>query len=607
MSTASSSSFTSKDRKRSAHWTDQDTETLVNLLLRNKVIGRTADNGFKPEIWEEAAMLLEGNTYMGGPKTADACKSRWQRLQRDYKAAKDMEAMPGFSWDRNTNRLSASPECWTNAEKQLDSYKYRKIHLPTFDSIAILCSNLGDPNKTRPRAQKGRTSLGSISNASSMLSLSTQTTASTSTSTTGPSQASNSANPIQSQVLQGQVNTNGHDQGQDDSAAMLHLHQQMPDQHQNHNDQTVFNWTNSTHNGHAAAEVGEEDGEGEFDNAFNLSDGSQSFNMGHKRPLPFDPSLLSPAISTNQNHGPGPAQNIHPQHTLPMPQGSPPKKSRLSRSQAQNQQIHTLPAPMHAHAQPQAQIHHIHQQLPPAHIIPQQFYIPHPHPHQPHPHSHPQHHHQIHPNAQIQSHPQPQTQNEMSIPSNRQSMKSLPHSPEFSTSTTLIDHQLVATPPPSATNPILRQYTPNSNSLTSHSNHNHNPMIPSSQSATSLHSLSLPAELSGSNLDANSSNKSGNAKNGDNDATAAPKSSGGGGGDHGQLSESQRRTNAIIQIQNLQETLELKDEELIEIIVEFEQNVSAADTFLAIQKDHLRKMWLSKIVKRRNTGGGRKK
>lgn len=70
----------SKDRKKSAHWTDTDTDTLVKLLLRYKDSGRTADNGFKPEVWREASRLLEGATFQGGPKTPDACKSRWQRV-----------------------------------------------------------------------------------------------------------------------------------------------------------------------------------------------------------------------------------------------------------------------------------------------------------------------------------------------------------------------------------------------------------------------------------------------------------------------------------------------------------------------------------------------
>lgn len=110
-------SDTHKDRKKSAHWTDADTEILIGVLLNHKESGRTSDNGFKPYVWREASDLLEGETTVGGPKTAEACKSRWQRLQRDYKAAKEFEAMPGFTWDNVHHKLSATPEVWEAAHK----------------------------------------------------------------------------------------------------------------------------------------------------------------------------------------------------------------------------------------------------------------------------------------------------------------------------------------------------------------------------------------------------------------------------------------------------------------------------------------------------------
>jgi len=75
------SDLSSKDRKKSAHWTEADTAILVNCLMRHKDTGRTQDNGFKPEVWKEAADLVKGSTMMGGPKTPDACKSRWQRVR----------------------------------------------------------------------------------------------------------------------------------------------------------------------------------------------------------------------------------------------------------------------------------------------------------------------------------------------------------------------------------------------------------------------------------------------------------------------------------------------------------------------------------------------
>lgn len=69
-----------RDRKKSAHWTEEDTQVLVDTLMRYKDSGRTQDNGFKPEVWKEAAELVKGSTSIGGPKTPEACKSRWQRV-----------------------------------------------------------------------------------------------------------------------------------------------------------------------------------------------------------------------------------------------------------------------------------------------------------------------------------------------------------------------------------------------------------------------------------------------------------------------------------------------------------------------------------------------
>ena len=70
-----------KDRKKSAHWSETDTEILIEYLLQHKDISRTNDNGFKVEVWKEIAQLLEGTTVTGGPKTPEACKSRWQRVR----------------------------------------------------------------------------------------------------------------------------------------------------------------------------------------------------------------------------------------------------------------------------------------------------------------------------------------------------------------------------------------------------------------------------------------------------------------------------------------------------------------------------------------------
>jgi len=66
------------------------------------------------------------------------------------------------------------------------------------------------------------------------------------------------------------------------------------------------------------------------------------------------------------------------------------------------------------------------------------------------------------------------------------------------------------------------------------------------------------------------------------------------------LSDSQRRTQAILQ---LQQESEMRDEDMVEVMAEFENNIAAADTYLAIKKDQLRRMYLRTIVQRRRQNG----
>ena len=64
-----------------------------------------------------------------------------------------------------------------------------------------------------------------------------------------------------------------------------------------------------------------------------------------------------------------------------------------------------------------------------------------------------------------------------------------------------------------------------------------------------------------------------------------------------EMSETQRRTRAILQLQ-ARET-DMSDEDLVEVIAVFEANVSAADTYLALQRDGLRRLYLKRIIKSR--------
>ena len=52
----------------------------------------------------------------------------------------------------------------------------------------------------------------------------------------------------------------------------------------------------------------------------------------------------------------------------------------------------------------------------------------------------------------------------------------------------------------------------------------------------------------------------------------------------------------------LQKESELKDEEVMQIMAEFETNIAAMDNYLALNRDSLRRMYLSNLLTRRTEG-----
>lgn len=365
-----------------------------------------------------------------------------------------------------------------NAEKEMDAYKYRKIHLPHYDSLAILCAN--DSCRRAPRNTKTRHT--SISSSSSLMNLSTPNP-----NTSTPAQMAQVPQPItmaqvghlSRQHSHSSLPTNGQMTPMSSSQHHPHGHPGMHDPVNGNGlvqlgatsmqtDHNVFSWESGEQGG----------GEGDFDGSFGLSNGSQAF-LPQKRTMPFDPSLLN---GSSQQH-----------HMIP--QGSPPKKPRTSSR------------PMITH-----QLSGMHQNGPfgysmqntgnPAHL---------------------------------------DTGNPGRGPNAGSGNQGDQQSPEFSTSTpAMLDHTLLQTPPGLR----IKPYTP-----------------PTPGSAPNLTLQAPEMAVAG-------------------------------------LTEAQRRTEALLQLQ-LQES-EMRDEDMVEVMAEFEMNVAAADTYLAIKREPLRKMWLANLVKRRN-------
>jgi hypothetical protein len=61
-------------------WSEEDETELVNFLLdRQAEAGDSAT--FKPAVWNAAALHLEQFRTKGGPKTANSCSSKWNRVR----------------------------------------------------------------------------------------------------------------------------------------------------------------------------------------------------------------------------------------------------------------------------------------------------------------------------------------------------------------------------------------------------------------------------------------------------------------------------------------------------------------------------------------------
>jgi Myb/SANT-like DNA-binding domain len=70
------------DKKSSCIWTDADVDRLIQFLIDNKAT--VADGGkFKGSTWTAVAAHLNNFITKGAPKTADSCKSKWDRVSEN--------------------------------------------------------------------------------------------------------------------------------------------------------------------------------------------------------------------------------------------------------------------------------------------------------------------------------------------------------------------------------------------------------------------------------------------------------------------------------------------------------------------------------------------
>nr|ODN90920.1 hypothetical protein L204_05759 [Cryptococcus depauperatus CBS 7855] len=265
--------------------------------MRETDSGRTSDNDLKPKVWKEIPSLLDGSNFMGSRKTPEACKSIWQRLQRDYKLVNELEMMPRFSWDSKTHQLPASEGTWVATDMQYEGVQERrKINLPWCDSLAIIC-----PEDQPCTSQTG------MSFPSSIISPSAASSA-------GSSQI------LQKSLRASQDNTEQADYDGTQHDPTIKNRDQSQTQHQlshvvaeSDTSATLVHLLGElTATGHGVFDwEGQQNGDDDFE-SFDMSNDSLSF-LPQKRIMSFDPPLISTSSSSAQ-------------YPLSMSKGSPNKR-----------------------------------------------------------------------------------------------------------------------------------------------------------------------------------------------------------------------------------------------------------------------------------------
>nr|ODN92584.1 hypothetical protein L203_00863 [Cryptococcus depauperatus CBS 7841] len=253
--------------------------------MRETDSGRTSDNDLKPKVWKEIPSLLDGSNFMGSRKTPEACKSIWQRLQRDYKLANELEMMPRFSWDSKTHQLPASEGTWV-ATDMVDDFIYRHSTFSDLnDSLAIIC-----PEDQPCTSQTG------MSFPSSIISPSAASSA-------GSSQI------LQKSLRASQDNTEQADYDGTQHDPTIKNRDQSQTQHQLSH---VVAESDTSATGHGVFDwEGQQNGDDDFE-SFDMSNDSLSF-LPQKRIMSFDPPLISTSSSSAQ-------------YPLSMSKGSPNKR-----------------------------------------------------------------------------------------------------------------------------------------------------------------------------------------------------------------------------------------------------------------------------------------
>lgn len=92
-------------------WSTVDCEKLVDTLDELKD-GETSEGGFQKGVWKKVADAFDDPL-----KTNKSCKSKYNRLKKEYKEVKTVVEYSGFGWDDINKLPTAITGVWEDIEK----------------------------------------------------------------------------------------------------------------------------------------------------------------------------------------------------------------------------------------------------------------------------------------------------------------------------------------------------------------------------------------------------------------------------------------------------------------------------------------------------------
>ncbi|KAJ7737142.1 hypothetical protein DFH07DRAFT_699384, partial [Mycena maculata] len=94
-------------------WTNLDHITCLEFLIEHKAEAGDGRN-FKIKTFYEVAIVVNAVRSKGGPKTANACQTKYAALKKLYQLVLEIKNVSGWSWDehRGVNVSPATQGTW---------------------------------------------------------------------------------------------------------------------------------------------------------------------------------------------------------------------------------------------------------------------------------------------------------------------------------------------------------------------------------------------------------------------------------------------------------------------------------------------------------------